>query len=304
VAKLLLDRGADPDAVTREGWSTLNVAYRGGHPELVDILLTGGADPRLADAEGLLPGAVTLNRPEPMAMDRRRKDEYVGRYETPTGFAFYVWRVGDRLRLLDFAPDDMVPVTEDEFLCLQEPWRVSFGRDAEGRVSNMDVAFQRQTIPTRKVLDTSGGFTYVGSGACMECHGEGPGDGPAGHWVASRHSRAVHTLSTHQARGLAASRAEYQDIVDPSVEARCLMCHATAAQNPAAGFAEGYRRDQGVGCEACHGPGSSYVDRVIMGDRSAFLTNGGRIPDELTCRECHRDEGFDFLQYLERIRHW
>mgnify|MGYP000101981894 CR=1 FL=1 len=30
----------------------------------------------------------------------------------------------------------------------------------------------------------------------------------------------------------------------------------------------------------------------------------GRIPDELTCRECHRDEAFRFASRLERIRHW
>ena len=32
----------------------------------------------------------------------------------------------------------------------------------------------------------------------------------------------------------------------------------------------------------------------IMSDREAFLANGGRIPDELTCRACHRDEAFDY----------
>lgn len=28
------------------------------------------------------------------------------------------------------------------------------------------------------------------------------------------------------------------------------------------------------------------------------------LPDELTCRQCHRDEAFDFMVRLERIRHW
>jgi len=40
-----------------------------------------------------------------------------------------------------------------------------------------------------------------------------------------------------------------------------------------------------------------------MKDREAFLANGGRIPDELTCRTCHRDEAFNFTDRLERIRH-
>jgi len=122
--------------------------------------------------------------------------------------------------------------------------------------------------------------------------------------MASRHSRAFHTLSTDQARGLAASREEYRDITDPSREGRCLMCHVTGAQNSLATFGEAFSDNQGVGCEACHGPGAAYTDPAVMADREAFLASGGKIPDEVTCRECHRDEGFRFLERLERIRHW
>ena len=304
VAGLLLDRGADPDAITQEGWSTLNVAYRAGHASMVELLLARGASPDLPDPEGRLPGEVALIRPGAVEMNRRRKDEYVGRYETESGFAFFVWRVGGRMRLRDFADDDMIPVGEDEFYCVREPWRVVFSRDSQGRVTAMDVAFQRQTIPTRKVLDPSGGIAFVGTQACLSCHSEGPGDGPAGHWIASRHSRAFHTLSSDQAKGLAASREDYRDIEDPSQEERCIMCHVTAAQNSMASFEEGYQAAEGVGCESCHGPGSAYMAPEIMADREAFLANGGRIPDQLTCRACHRDEAFVFTKRLERIRHW
>lgn len=103
---------------------------------------------------------------------------------------------------------------------------------------------------------------------------------------------------------LAASREDYQDVTDPAGEQRCQMCHLTAAQNPDAVFKEDYDQRQGVGCEACHGPGSSYMDPEIMKDRGAFLANGGRIPDQLTCRTCHRDEAFEFMARLERIQLW
>ncbi|MFC1499548.1 ankyrin repeat domain-containing protein [Candidatus Zixiibacteriota bacterium] len=303
VARLLLDAGAEPDAVTREGWSTLNVAYRGGHPRLVDLLLAHGADPALADGEGLLPGEVELVRPGPIVLNRRQLDEYVGHYDLGSGSGFDIWRIGDRMRLMEFAPDDIIPVSIDTFYCVREPWRVIFDRDEEGGISGMDVEFLRRTVSAVKVVDTSEGFSYVGSPACFPCHQNGPGDGPAGHWIASRHSRAFHTLTTDQSRALAASREDYRDITEPSTEQRCLMCHVTAAQNPLAVFRTEGIQSQGVGCEACHGPGSDYMDPEIMADREAFLANGGQIPDILTCRTCHRDEAFDFLPRLERINH-
>jgi len=304
VARLLLEAGADPDATTNEGWSTLNVAYRGGHPQLVELLLDAGADPELTDADGRRPGEVMLERPAPATISRRVLDQYVGHYDLGGGFSFDVWRVGDSMRLMEFAPDSMRPVAADSFICEQEPWKVDFYRDDDGNVSRMEVSFLRRTVSARKVVDGAAGYTYVGSGACFPCHSKGPARGPAGHWIASRHSRAYHTLTTDQARALAASHEDYQEITNPAEEQPCRMCHLTAAQNPGAVFQKDYDQRQGVGCEACHGPGSAYMDKGIMQHRQTFLTNGGRIPDELTCRQCHRDEAFDFMVRLERIRHW
>lgn len=304
VARLLLEAGADPDATTAEGWSSLNVAHRGGHPEMVNLLLDAGADVELADSEGRLPGEVTLERPPPLALSRRVLDEYVGHYDLGGGFGFDVWRVGDRMRLMEFAPDEMIPVAADNFICAREPWTVAFHRDDEGNVSRMEVSFLRRTVSARKIVDNSAGYAYVGSEVCFACHASGPANGPAGHWIASRHSRAFHTLTTDQARALAVSKEDYEDITEPAAEPRCRMCHLTAAQNSEAVFRDDYDQHQGVGCEACHGPGSAYVDPEIMKNREAFMANAGRVPDELTCRTCHRGEAFNFMDRLERIRHW
>ena len=304
VAMLLLDAGADPDATTNEGWSTLNVAYRGGHPEMVALLLARGADPEILDSEGRKPGAVTLVRPEPIQITRRQADQLVGRYDLGGGFGFDVWREGDRVRLMEFAPDDLIPVGVDTFYAAREPWRAVFLRNGEGTVAGLEVAFLRQTVVAERVKDPAGGIRYVGAATCLGCHAQGPGNGPAGHWIASRHSRAFHTLSSNQAKGLAAVRDEYRDIIDPSRESRGRMCHLTAAQNPLATFVEGFDETEGVGCEACHGPGEAYGTLEIMADREAFLAAGGRIPDEIACRDCHRDEAFRFPDRLARIRHW
>jgi len=296
VASLLLDAGADPNAVTNEGWSTLTVAYRGGHPDLVDLLTFRGADPIHEDSEGRKPHEVSLIRLPPVSLGRRTLDQYVGHYTLGGGLGFDVWRTGDRMHLMESAPDEMVPVAVDTFFTVQEPWRVIFHRDGDGSVKGMDVEFLRRTVSARKVVDTSAGLTYVGSDACRDCHSGADGQGgPYTAWANSRHHTAWSTLTTDVARGLAASREEYRDITDPSQDDRCLMCHVTAAQNPYAVWTQGKRAsDEGTGCEACHGPGSAYISPEIMSDREAFLANGGRIPDELTCRACHRDETFDY----------
>ena len=102
---------------------------------------------------------------------------------------------------------------------------------------------------------------------------------------------------------LAAAREEYRDISEPITEHRCLRCHATGAGEAGATFADGFDRQEGVGCEACHGPGSGYAELEVMQDRERFLSRGGRIPDELTCRGCHTDEGFDFEERWPKIAH-
>ena len=98
-------------------------------------------------------------------------------------------------------------------------------------------------------------------------------------------------------------REEYSDIEDPSAEWRCLKCHVTGAQDRAARPADTFRQEEGIGCEACHGPGAAYVDPAIMADREAFLANGGRIPDETTCRTCHEGDRFEYEERIREIAH-
>ena len=90
---------------------------------------------------------------------------------------------------------------------------------------------------------------------------------------------------------------------DPSAEWRCLKCHVTGTQDLVSRPASSFRPEEGVGCEACHGPGSAYVDPSVMADRDAFRAHGGRIPDEATCRTCHEGERFQYEERLPRVAH-
>jgi hypothetical protein len=299
VAALLLSRGADPNATTREGWTPLHVAEMAGHPRVRDLLLAHGADPERRDEQGKVPADFAFRRPEAVEADPGDLAPYVGRYALGPHVVLEVWLQEGRLHVAEFGPNELYAIGPDTFYCRREPWTVTFLRDDAGAVDRVEVAFLRRTVRGERLPQHS----YVGSQVCRECHLPRGGGGQSVHWMQSAHARAYWELKTDWARFLASIRDEYRDIEDPSAEWRCLKCHVTGAQDRVARPAESFRPEEGVGCEACHGPGSAYVDPAIMADREAFLAHGGRIPDEATCRTCHEDDRFDFEERLPRVVH-
>jgi hypothetical protein len=300
VAELLLARGADPNVGTAEGWTSLHVAYRSGQPDLVELLLANGADPTRADAEGKVPAEHAFERPRAVSIDLAALFEYQGLYDVSDDFHFKVWVEDGKLRLRDFAADELYPTGPDAFYCRSEPWSVSFRRDASGEIVGIDVRFLRRTASGAKRKHPQ----YVGSQVCAECHlGQQHGNEYVP-WLSSRHAAAYWRLATDWALFLAHQRPHYQDVTDPIQDDRCLLCHTTGAQDPDALFAASFDPKEGVGCEACHGPGSMYVEAEVMADRSVFLEAGGRIPGAETCAGCHRNpDQFDFEQWWPRIAH-
>jgi hypothetical protein len=299
VASLLLARGADPNVTTHEGWTPLHVAYKAGHPRLVDLLLAGGASPDRKDKDGKKPADYAFQRPEPIQLEPSELNAYAGRYGLGPEATAKVWVERGRLHLIEFAPDELIPVAPDVFFCRQEPWKVTFGRGADGAVERIELQFLRRTVGGKKLPV----YEYVGSRRCGECHAGPETGGQYVQWMKSHHGLAYWRLATDWAAFLASWREEYRDIRRPTEEDRCLKCHVTGAQDAEPVFAESFRREEGIGCEACHGPGSAYSDATIMADRERFLDNGGRIPDEQACRQCHQDDGFHFEERLPQIAH-
>ncbi len=140
-------------------------------------------------------------------------------------------------------------------------------------------------------------FEYVGAAKCKMCHKTEKQGEQFPKWEALKHSKSFAALSTDAAKELAA---------DAPDNPECLQCHAPlAAKN--AEF-----KEEGVGCETCHGPGSAYKKMSIMKDHAQSVANGMSeyISEEdikkrcLTCHENNpHDKPFDFASSWEKVKH-
>jgi hypothetical protein len=147
--------------------------------------------------------------------------------------------------------------------------------------------------------------TYIGTKMCGMCHkGEKKGS-QLEIWQASAHANAYATLGTDAAKE-AAAKAGIEG--NPQESDQCLVCHVTAFGVDAAALGTKFVKEEGVQCEACHGPGSMYKSKKVMEDREAAIKAGLLIPDETTCKTCHNEKsptfkGFDYKTYYEKIAH-
>jgi nitrate/TMAO reductase-like tetraheme cytochrome c subunit len=94
----------------------------------------------------------------------------------------------------------------------------------------------------------------------------------------------------------------------PQETAECLSCHVTGSGKPAEMFEATFKKEQGVSCESCHGPGSDYKDMKVMKDQTAAVAAGLILPDEKTCTGCHNEKsptfkGFKFKEALAKVAH-
>ncbi|MBI3270461.1 MAG: HEAT repeat domain-containing protein [Planctomycetes bacterium] len=145
---------------------------------------------------------------------------------------------------------------------------------------------------------------FVGANGCRDCHStRGLGD-QYGRWRESAHARAYATLATPPALEVGARLG----VRDPQGDERCLRCHVTGRDAPLDRFFRTFRIEDGVQCEACHGPGSEYRNRDAMLDRRRAESLGLRPVSEDTCKRCHNAESptfkpFDFEEGKRRIAH-
>jgi len=147
---------------------------------------------------------------------------------------------------------------------------------------------------------------YLGVDKCAKmCHKSKAKGDQLSVWKESSHAKAFSVLATPAALetakkvGLAG---------DPQKSEKCLKCHVTAFGVDASRLDSTYAKEDGVGCEACHGAGSGYAKLKIMKDKKAALAAGLIIPDEKTCVKCHNTDSpnykkFNFVEMAKKIAH-
>ncbi len=124
-----------------------------------------------------------------------------------------------------------------------------------------------------------GGAHYLGADACKSCHA------PAyAWWKGHPHGNAYATLtSRHKEFNLS-----------------CVGCHVTGYAQAGGSTVVHNAGLINVGCESCHGPGSTHVAHP---ERAASQTIS-RVPTEAICRQCHTPEHSDlfvFASYRQRL---
>lgn len=144
---------------------------------------------------------------------------------------------------------------------------------------------------------------HVGSQACGVCH-RGPQMGyQYSKWRITAHAEAYAVLATPKA-GDIARRLKINEA--PWRAAPCLKCHATAYHEVAGGVLDSYAVEEGVGCEACHGPGSEYSLEAVMHDPRSAVLAGLKPVKQQTCAACHEEahgKPFDYEVALKQIAH-
>jgi hypothetical protein len=133
---------------------------------------------------------------------------------------------------------------------------------------------------------------FIGMHPCQKCHENESIGNQFKIWKASPHSKARQVLESEKSVRIALKIG----LKNPGEDRKCLKCHTTG------GGRSEITANEGVGCEACHGPGSRYNDfsnhasfdnrqtayrkAVGLGMYPVLGIDGIKAREKL-CRHCH-----------------
>ncbi|MBI3273261.1 MAG: cytochrome C554 [Planctomycetes bacterium] len=148
------------------------------------------------------------------------------------------------------------------------------------------------------------GPKYLGVDKCKDCHKAKTKGDQYGQWTESKHARAFESLASDEARKIAKEKG----VADPQKAPECLKCHVTAFGIAKERLGDKFKLEQGVQCEACHGPGGDYFKMEVMKDREKAKANGLVLPTEAVCVTCHNKnsptfKSFDFKAEFDQVKH-
>ncbi len=142
---------------------------------------------------------------------------------------------------------------------------------------------------------------YFGTTKCKMCHNTDAKGKIHDKWAASGHAKAYQTLLSEAAKGIA----KKMGIEDASKSDKCLKCHVTGYKEASG---DKYSMEEGVTCEACHGPGEHYWTMTVMKNKKVAMENGLVIPTEKDCIKCHNKDSptykeFKFADAYKLVEH-
>lgn len=147
---------------------------------------------------------------------------------------------------------------------------------------------------------------YIGAKKCAgACHKKEKQGEQLKKWEESPHSQAYVNLKAADAEAVTNND--------------CLKCHATAAGVDAKLIADSFSIEDGVQCEACHGPGSEYKSMKVMKKIDDAVAAGLVVWEddkaiEAMCLTCHDtanktedhpapEKAFNFAEMYKTIAH-
>ena len=150
----------------------------------------------------------------------------------------------------------------------------------------------------------SPGYRFEGASRCSLCHSAAEIGDQYDIWFSSAHRQALTDLSSDKGKGIAREKG----VRDPSSDPKCLSCHLTGYDAPFNLLGPLYRREDGVSCEGCHGPGGGYAFFSIMHDEDKAVSKGLLVSPVDGCIRCHDPRAhtmapFDPGQALKKIAH-
>lgn len=160
-----------------------------------------------------------------------------------------------------------------------------------------DEAAQPVALTSEPASTESPSRQYVGIKRCRMCHTKWYES-----WLESSKANAFESLKPNAGAAIK-KRAGLDVTKDYTADSRCLRCHSVGFGKPG-GYvtptpgdktAERHARlREGVGCEACHGPGSDYIQvmrDILLEERPyrqrELLARGRQVVGEAVCLSCH-----------------
>ncbi len=142
---------------------------------------------------------------------------------------------------------------------------------------------------------------YVGATKCKMCHNTATWGKIHDKWAATKHAGTYTVLAGEKSKAVA----EDLKIEDPQKSEKCLVCHVTGYGASAKLKGEKYSPEEGVTCEACHGPAGDYIKSHSKKDnRKQAIADGLVKPTEELCVTCHNKNSptYKEFKYEEAIK--